>query len=225
MTALTQTSLRDYIAALAARQSTPGGGTVAAISAAQAAALLQMVANFTDDIDNKSDNNKSNNDAKPADIKSIIDKASRAAEQFLILAEQDMTAFQEVMQAYRSRDEDRLQTALRMAAEPPIKVIAGCVALLKDLRLIARIGNQNLITDTAIAADLLASALRSSELNVLINLRQMKKPEVRQQLQDALRENGTTLNQLAEIVAEIKQSLAEPQAEVPRPDTSMPSSD
>ena len=191
---LAQTSISDYLATLAAKASTPGGGTVAAISAAQAAALLQMVARFTDEVQRGD--------------KQIIDRADAAVTQFLLLAEADMRAFQSVMQAYQSQDDNRLQTALSRAAEPPMQVIAGCRTLLEDLQLIARIGNKNLSTDTAIAADLLASAMRASELNVLINLRHIKSVKVKDQLQQGLLEVEPTLKQLSGVMAQIKQSLA-----------------
>ena len=39
-------SIEAFLEALAARQSTPGGGSAAAVSAAIGAALISMVANF-----------------------------------------------------------------------------------------------------------------------------------------------------------------------------------
>ncbi len=205
MTELAQTSLTDYIAALAARKSTPGGGSVAAITAAQAAALIQMVANFSSDSDDLPDAGQV--------IERVINNATRAREQFLLLAEQDMVAFQQVMQAYRGKDEAALQAALAAAAGVPITVIEGCVALLEDVTLIARIGNQKLSTDTAIAADLLASAIRSSELNVLINLKQISDPAVKDGLKHSLKDVAATLDALAAIVGGIKQSFGDSQAE------------
>ena len=190
---LAQTSISDYLATLAAKESTPGGGTVAAISAAQAAALVQMVARFTD--------------AAQLEDNQLIDRAEQAVTRFLLLAEEDMHVFQAVMRAYQSQDDKKVQTALSRAAEAPMQVIAGCLALLEDLQLIARIGNKKLSTDTAIAADLLASAIRSSELNVLINRRQIKSATVKHQLQQGLLTVGPALKQLAGVTAQIKQSL------------------
>ena len=154
---MTETSCQaigDYISAVAARKSTPGGGSVAACSAANACALLAMVANFT-----------------RTDLSDISRRAESSAQQLLSLADQDEIAFNRVMSAYKGDGE--LEEALRQAATVPGDVIQIIRSHLPDMELLRSGGNQNLITDVAIAASLFRAALESCRLNVLVNTTSM----------------------------------------------------
>ena len=208
MNELAQTSIAAYLAHLGARESTPGGGSAAAISAAQAAALIQMVANFTSANIGKPDAVTPDAATDMHAIPAVIERAGQAAEQFMMMAEQDTAAFKQVMQAYRDQDDKALQAALERAAGVPASVIQGSVAFLDDVALMSRVGNQNLITDVAIAAELFVAALRSSELNVLINLQQLKDPAVKTTLNGRLQEIDDATQRFLTIADNIKQSLS-----------------
>ncbi len=145
--------LADYLAAIAARKSTPGGGSVAAVVAAEACALMGMVAQFS----------------KGEAFEDIITSIDSAIAQLKQLASDDVAAFKNVMQAYRG-DGDLL-AAQHQAADVPAKVINLCLGQLDTLEYLAANGNANLISDVAIAALLMDSAIKSSELNILINIK------------------------------------------------------
>lgn len=149
-------SLRDYLTAVAARQSTPGGGAVAAIVAAEGCALLAMVAEFT-----RADA-MANIAARNAETRSTL----------LALADEDGKAFAQVMRAYRGDGE--LEQALAAAARVPVRVFEICEHELSDLRLLARDGNPNLTSDTRIAALLLKASAEACEINIMVNVRGMK---------------------------------------------------
>ncbi len=169
MTVLAQLSLDEYLAAVAARKSTPGGGAVAGIVAAEACALMSMVIAFT----------------RPPlnDMQERVNDARRA---LLSLADEDALAFELVMQAYKSGGDRK--AALQGAAEVPLKIIGICGALIDDLEQLAGAGNSNLMTDVGIAAALIAGSLASSELNVLVNAKEMDT------------ESAATLRQSLEVV-------------------------
>lgn len=153
--------LNDYLAALASRSSTPGGGAAAAISGAQAASLLAMVCHLT----------------KDDRARAILESADAARAAFLALAEDDARCFDAVMAAWRlsgARREEMLEPALEAAAEVPLRMIEEAVALISPAEAIAEFGNPNLVTDTAIAALLLESTIAAARLNVLVNLKAMK---------------------------------------------------
>ena len=54
-----------------------------------------------------------------------------------------------------------------------MQVIEICLTHVEDLEYLSARGNPNLITDTAIASLLFDSALKSSELNILINMKDL----------------------------------------------------
>lgn len=155
MTKIADKTIREYLVQVAQKSSTPGGGAVAAVTAAEACALLSMVAHFTQD-----------------DLGGLLDRTNKSRANLLSLAEEDSRAFNLVMAAYKGDGE--LELALRDAAEIPAKIIRICCAHVTDLLLLAERGNRNLISDVAIAASLFSAALESSRFNVLINLRSME---------------------------------------------------
>ena len=155
MTKVADQTLREYLGQVAQKSSTPGGGAVAAVIAAEACALLSMVAHFTQD-----------------DLGDLLDRTNKSRTNLLSLAEEDSRAFNLVMAAYKGDGE--LELALRDAAEIPAKIIRICCAHVTDLLLLAERGNRNLISDVAIAASLFSSALESSRFNVLINIRNIE---------------------------------------------------
>lgn len=154
------TTISDYLAALASRKSTPGGGAVAAISGAQAAALISMVAELTQSFPDEVTRSE------------VIKQAADAVQRFTDLADQDAAAFTALMQAYKNKTD--IQFHLQSAATPPLACLELSSQLVEPLLVIQLHGNPNLVTDTAIAALLLRDAIISSELNVLINLRSIE---------------------------------------------------
>ncbi|MFT7246955.1 MAG: formiminotetrahydrofolate cyclodeaminase [Candidatus Azotimanducaceae bacterium] len=154
------TTIADYLSALASRKSTPGGGAVAAMSGAQAAALISMVAELTKTFPDEL--------TQP----NVIKQATEAVQRFTELADQDAAAFAALMQAYKNKTD--IQSGLQSAAAPPLACLELCAQLVEPLRVIHLHGNPNLITDTGIAALLLRDTIISSELNVLINLRSIE---------------------------------------------------
>ena len=98
MTKIADQTLQEYLTQVAQKSSTPGGGAVAAVTAAEACALLSMVAHFTED-----------------DLGDLIDRTNKSMTNLLSLAEEDSRAFNLVMAAYKGDGE--LELALREAAE------------------------------------------------------------------------------------------------------------
>ncbi|MBD3649412.1 MAG: cyclodeaminase/cyclohydrolase family protein [Pseudomonadales bacterium] len=186
-------TLGDYLSTLASKKSTPGGGAVAGVCGAQAAALIAMVGRLTR--------------GNPAGLETAIDSAIDAQQRFLDLADNDMQCFEEVMSAWRlpadsddekARRQAALQTALKAAASVPLDMIRLTGELLPSLALLVESGNRNLITDVGIAAHLCESVLQSSRLNVLINLKSI---EDSQFIADSHRQLETIEEQVEAITA------------------------
>jgi glutamate formiminotransferase/formiminotetrahydrofolate cyclodeaminase len=151
----------------ATAQATPGGGSVAALAGALAAALTQMVAGLTigrkkyADVQDKAD--------------AVLFEAARLREQLTQSVTEDIAAFDRLMAAYRNKELDdaakanAIESATVGAGEVPLRVaqLSRDVAILAQT--IAGIGNVNAVTDAAAAAYMAQAAVQAAALNVCIN--------------------------------------------------------
>jgi methenyltetrahydrofolate cyclohydrolase len=163
-------TIADFLDQLAERVPAPGGGAAAALQAAQGAALLGMVARYT------TGEKYAQHEVTIGRIITEVDELRGIA---LRLAEADVDAFRAVTDAYRlpqSTEEERaarsaaVSQALANAAWPPAQVIsvAGMVVDLAEALVV--IGNRNVLSDVAAAAESARAATATARVNVEINL-------------------------------------------------------
>jgi methenyltetrahydrofolate cyclohydrolase len=156
-----------FLGQLAARIPAPGGGAVAALHAAQSAALIAMVARY------------SNGARYDRDLMAgIFTEADRLRDHALTLAEADAAAFGAVSAAYQLPKETYEQKqgrsaaiarALSGAARPPADVIRTALSLIELAEELLPAGNRNVITDVAAAAARAAAV--TARVNIEVNLR------------------------------------------------------
>jgi methenyltetrahydrofolate cyclohydrolase len=171
-----------FLERLSARVPAPGGGASAALHAAQAAALLGMVARYSDG-------------AKYAQhagvIASVIVGTDELRQRALELAAADAAAFTTVTDAYRlPKDTDELSAvrsaaiaqALAGAAGPPSGVVGAALRLVELAEDLLPVGNPTVITDVAAAAEALRAAATTSRVNIEVNLRGITDPAVAAEL-------------------------------------------
>ncbi|WP_216894646.1 cyclodeaminase/cyclohydrolase family protein [Nocardia alni] len=165
-----ESAIGRYLDDLAAKIPAPGGGAVAALHAAQGAALVAMVARYT--------TRAKDADNRPV-IDRIIDAADAARTRSLALADADAAAFTAVGAAYKlPKDTDEQTTArkaaitaaLLQAARVPAAVVAEADEILSLAADLLPIGNPNVVTDIGAAADAARAAATSSRLNIAINV-------------------------------------------------------
>lgn len=186
MTDPAKQTVEEFLSALAARSSTPGGGSAAAIVGAQGAALLSMVCNFTD----------GTSDTK--------EQCLAAQEQFLKFATQDIQAFKNVMTHYKTPDSAAFQHAAQKATLVSLNIMQEACKLVPAAEHLIHNGNQNLITDVAIGANLLKSAIDSAQVNVLINCRSRSDPG---DAKNTAREFALTSVRFTEVYNKIRDSF------------------
>src|SRR3712207_6184304 len=168
--------IETFLDQLAARVPAPGGGATAALHAAQAAALVAMVARYSDS-------------AKYAEhaeeIATITATADRLRQNAMGLAEEDAAAFTAVTEAYRlpkgTADEaaarsEAIARALVAAANVPAIVVRVADQVLGLAEQLPPIGNRNVISDVAAAAEAARAAATTARVNVEINLGGIKDP-------------------------------------------------
>jgi formiminotetrahydrofolate cyclodeaminase len=160
----------QFLEQLAARVPAPGGGATAALHAAQSAALLGMVARYSDGHRYVAD--------EPM-ISKVRRQADAARGEALALAEADATAFAAVAAAYQlpSRDPvdqvaraEAIAAAVAAAAEPPAAVVALAGRLVVLAEELLPVGNPNLLPDVAAAAEAARAAATTARVSVEINL-------------------------------------------------------
>jgi methenyltetrahydrofolate cyclohydrolase len=168
--AIRDQTIGEFLDQLAERVPAPGGGAAAALLAAQGAALLGMVARYT------TGEKYAEHQVTISRIIAEVDELRNIA---LRLADADADAFLAVTDAYRlprSTGEEQAARAqavaqsLANAAWPPAQVIslAGMVVDLAEALVV--IGNHNVISDVAAAAECARAAASTARVNVEINL-------------------------------------------------------
>lgn len=165
----------DFVAATASKEPTPGGGAIAALTAATGAALAEMVANLTF--------GKKGYEAVQTEMEALQAKAEEIRNRMLELSQADADVFNIFMKALglpKNTNEEKairtaaIQQAYKDAAMVPFEIGELANQIFDLAELASRKGNQNLITDGIIAAINARAAVKSAFLNVRINLSGIK---------------------------------------------------
>jgi formiminotetrahydrofolate cyclodeaminase len=195
MTKFAKQSLKKFNQNLASDAPTPGGGSVAGLSAALSAALIEMVVNLTDD-------NSLNN---------YSSKLQQKREEALELISKDARSFNKVMSAFKmpkDTKEDKIkrkkaiQEGLYGASLTPLDTMKLGLKLLEIARKVVEKGNPHAISDIGVAGLMAMTAIKSANLNVLINTQSLKDKEKA----DTLENDATTIIDKAQkLVNEIEE--------------------
>jgi glutamate formiminotransferase/formiminotetrahydrofolate cyclodeaminase len=168
---LVSLSNRDFLDELSSDSPAPGGGSVAALCAAQAAGLCAMVANLTV--------GKKGYEEVQDRVKEIAELGQEAKDFFLSAIDEDTDAFNKVMDCFRlprKTDQQKQERSLAVAAatrgatQVPLSVLERLPSLLELIAEIAEKGNRNSLSDAGVAALTAISGAEGAYYNVLINL-------------------------------------------------------
>lgn len=168
LTVMRDETVGSFLTRLAARSAVPGGGATGALHAAQAAALLAMVARFSDG---------PRYDAET--VGRVRAAADGLAEEAVDLAVADSAAFEKVAAAYQlpkgTPEEKAARSAaiaesLGGAARPPADLMAAAVRLVGLAEELLPAANKNVISDIAAAAAAIAAAAVTARVNIEANL-------------------------------------------------------
>jgi formiminotetrahydrofolate cyclodeaminase len=195
-------TIAGFLEQLAARVPAPGGGATAALHAAQAAALLAMVARYSDGA--KHDG---------ALMGRIVAEADGLRSEALGLAEADAAAFGAVGAAYRMPRSDvgrpeAIALALAGAARPPADVMRLALRLVQLAGSLLEGGNRNVITDVGAAAAAARAAAVTSRLNIEVNLRGITDAALRDELAATALVADTVAERAEGIVTAVRAEIA-----------------
>ena len=173
-------TIQQFLDAAAARQPTPGGGSVTALAGALAASMGEMVINYSV---GKKDLEPFLDELKPA-----LSEYHRARGLLLQLMAEDQQAYAALTAARKLPDgsaerESLLPAALAASIRGPQAIAATAVAVLELCDRVVNFVNPWLLSDLAICADLSMATVRCATYNVRVNLADVTDPAERQKIE------------------------------------------
>ena len=199
-------TIAAFLDQLAARVPAPGGGATAALHAAQAAALLAMVARYSDG---------ARYDAEL--INRVVAEADELRQDALSLAEADAAAFAAVAEAYRlPRETEQEQTvrsasiasALAGAARSPADVVRTALLLVSLAEELLPVGNHTMIADVAAAAAAIRAAAVTARLMIEVNLKGITDSTLRDEFAATAAVADEIASRADEIITAVRQEIA-----------------
>ena len=196
--------LGDFLKRLGSGDPTPGGGAAAALTSAQGAALIMMVANLTIGKPGYEEFEELNKD--------ILGEAEVLLASLTDGIDNDAEAFGKVAAAYALPKTDKekrsaeIASASVTAAEAPLMVMEDSLAGLRLASTLRGRSNKNVESDILVAAHCLYAGLRSAKLNVEANLPAIKKADpytahiMDMRASDALRDATVIISELLHAV-------------------------
>ncbi|WP_422485760.1 cyclodeaminase/cyclohydrolase family protein [Gudongella sp. DL1XJH-153] len=185
---LIERTAKDFVYDVASESPTPGGGSVAALVGSLGGALTNMVGNLT--IDKKIYAEVPED--KKICMESNFKEISRLVDELLNLVDEDSTAFDDVMQAFKlpkETEEDKrdrseaIQTGYKKALEVPLRCGETCYNVLMLQDVFAEHGNIHAITDVGVGTLLAYAGLEGALFNVTINLKSIKDQEYKNEIE------------------------------------------
>lgn len=172
---LANLKIGEFLERTASSATVPGGGSIAALSAAASASLSEMVASLTI--------GRKGFEAIEDEMKEIAKDAFEYRGKLVQDIDRDSDAFNDVVSAYKlpkDTEEDRrnrnraIQEGLKNAALVPLGVAKDAFKLIGLAKKLVENANRSAVTDAAVAAIMARSAVLSALYNVKINLVSIK---------------------------------------------------
>ncbi len=198
----------DFVDEVSRDSAVPGGGSVAALSGAIAAALAGMVANLTV-------KKVKFLDRHPV-MQDTAQKAQALKDRLMAAVDQDSAAYAEVMAAMKlpksSPEEkaarlDAIAEATRKAAGVPFGVLSALPRVVDLAKLVAEQGNPASASDAGVAAAMAQAAAIGACMNVLINLAGDEDPGSRKQVSEALATRDRVIAGAQEVIDMVNRAV------------------
>lgn len=201
-------TVTNYLERLASRAPAPGGGAAGALHAAQAAALVSMVAEFT-------------SGPRYAEVQAqaagIAEEAKKQMREALFAAEEDERLFGLLSTAYALPKDTEEQKASRReainratidAAAPlvaTVEVASGVIRLAQEL---LPIGNRSVSSDVAAAAEAARAALGTALVTLEMNIAAIKDQAEREQLSRATGQASEMIGLAEELSTAVRSAVS-----------------
>jgi formiminotetrahydrofolate cyclodeaminase len=190
-------TIDSFLKATAAKQPTPGGGSVTALAGALAAAMGEMVVNYSI--------GKKDLAAHQNDLQKALTELDRARQTMIELMIEDQSAF-EAMTAARKGEAAGYQSAVRNCIQIPQAMGVTAAAVLGICQRLAGKVNKYLLSDLAVCAELSMATVRCAAYNVRVNLPELSDAAERSKIEMALARQAVDCgNTIRDVIARIWQ--------------------
>lgn len=153
-------SIHDFLTAAAAKQPTPGGGAVAALAGALAAAMGEMVLNYSVAKKDLLQFSEANTAA--------LHELTRARELLLDLLVEDQAAFAAYSEGKKSGAD--ITPLIEQCVRVPASIGITALAILQVANRVVSQSNKWLLSDLAVCGELAMATVRCAVHNVNVNL-------------------------------------------------------
>jgi formiminotetrahydrofolate cyclodeaminase len=180
-------TLDEFLTRLGSSDPTPGGGAMAAVAGALAAAMLAMTCNLTFGRPRYAD--------VEAQVRDLLTETSSWQHRLMELADADADAYLAVRDAYgmpRGDDAERaaraeaIEHSMHGATEVPIETMEASRRLLDLALLAAELTNVNTLGDVAVAAHVATGATRAAADQARLNIANLADQEFAGAMQERI---------------------------------------
>ena len=192
-----KTPLDQFLAAAAARQPTPGGGSVTAVVGALAASMGEMVLHYSI--------GKKNQMAIDQELMPILAEMTKARHLLLELMVEDQLAYEAVTKLKKLPADsperlDQYPVMLAACIRVPEAMAATGVAILELCDRAVNFANYYLLSDLAVSADLAMATTRCAIYNVRVNMKELTEEDDRRRIESSI---SQMLQRAAELIQRV----------------------
>lgn len=203
------TTIARFLDGTAARQPAPGGGSVSALVGALAAAIGEMVVNYSI--------GKKGLEAFQDELRSALAELHRARQLMVELMVEDQNAYQALSEARKlpkdsPERKSRFPAALLASIRTPEAIAATGVAMLELCGRLAGQVNYYLLSDLAVCAELAMAAVRCGIYNVRVNLADVTDPVDRERIEQTI---GHVFSRATLLIQQVSPRIMERQRQGP----------
>lgn len=166
----TRSPIEEFLRATAAKQPTPGGGSVTALVGALACAIGEMVLNYSI--------GKKGLEIYREDLELGLHELQTGRNMMLMLMVEDQNAYATLSalkkQPEGAQRDKELAEALEASIDTPRSMAGTAIALLGTCERVADLVNWYLLSDLAVCAELSLATARCAAYNVRVNLPELK---------------------------------------------------
>lgn len=192
-----KTPLDQFLTAAAARQPTPGGGSVTAVVGALAATMGEMVLHYSI--------GKKNQEAVDQELMPALSELTRARGVLMQLMIEDQLAYETLTKVRKlpsesSEKAEKYSSALIACIRVPEAMAATGVAILEICDRVVNFANYHLLSDLAVCSDLAMATTRCAIYNVRVNLKELAEEDDRRRIESSI---SQMLQRAAELIQRV----------------------
>lgn len=151
-------NILNWLSELGSKTPTPGGGAVAGLNGAIAAAQLKMVCEYT----------------KEDKIRENVDSLTEAIGSFLSLADEDSATYSQVREAYASKDADKIAEASEASIKVSSDIVIEIEKILNYISENLKLFNKNFSPDLIVTLANIKATLRGCSAMIRVNMKGLK---------------------------------------------------